>query len=67
MRDREPAASRIAAAPAAACRRELELKGQTIGMGDYLTAGVCISHVAPLLTRNRRHFERIPRLILDSF
>ena len=51
---------------ASACRRELEAKGQTIGMGDYLIAGICISRAATLLTRNRRHFERISRLRLDS-
>ena len=55
-----------AARAAAACRRELEPKGQTIGLADYLIAGVCLDHAATLLTRNRRHFERIPGLMLDS-
>jgi tRNA(fMet)-specific endonuclease VapC len=49
---------------AAACRRQLEGKGLTIGMADYLIAGICISRAANLLTRNRKHFERIPGLIL---
>lgn len=51
---------------AAACRRQLEPEGRTIGIADYLIAGICISRAATLLTRNRRHFERLPRLLLDS-
>ncbi len=51
---------------AASCRRGLETSGKTIGMGDYLIAGICISRGAPLLTRNRKHFERIPVLLLDA-
>jgi tRNA(fMet)-specific endonuclease VapC len=49
---------------AARCRRELESGGQTIGMGDYLIAGICLSRGATLLTRNRKHFERIAGLAL---
>lgn len=49
---------------AAAARRELEDRGKTIGMGDYLIAGVCLSRALPLLTRNRDHFDRIPGLLL---
>ena len=51
---------------AAACRRELESSGQTVGMGDYLIAGICLSREAALLTRNRKHFGRIPNLILGD-
>jgi predicted nucleic acid-binding protein len=51
---------------AGSSRRELEAKGRTIGMGDYLIAGICLSRAAPLLTRNRKHFERIAELSLDS-
>ena len=51
---------------AGASRRELEAKGQTIGMGDYLIAGICLSRASSLLTRNRKHFERIAGLGLDS-
>ena len=50
---------------AGASRRGLETAGQTIGLGDYLIAGVCLSRGASLLTRNRKHFERIPGLILE--
>ncbi len=49
---------------ATSARRELESRGETIGMGDYLIAGVCLSRALPLLTRNRAHFERIPGLLL---
>lgn len=49
---------------AAGARRVLEARGETIGMGDYLIAGVCLSRALPLLTRNREHFDRIPGLLL---
>lgn len=55
---------RPASEAAATCRRELEAKGQTIGMGDYLIAGICLSRGAALLTRNRKHFERVAALTL---
>ncbi|MGH7480862.1 MAG: type II toxin-antitoxin system VapC family toxin, partial [Longimicrobiales bacterium] len=49
---------------AAGARRALEARGETIGMADYLIAGVCLSRSADLLTRNRKHFERVPELVL---
>lgn len=51
-----------AAARAAEIRRMLEGTGTPIGMADYLIAGVCVSRSALLLTRNRKHFERVPGL-----
>ena len=51
-----------AAAHAARVRRELEEQGQGIGTADYLIAGVCLAHGATLLTRNLKHFERVPNL-----
>lgn len=45
-------------------RRRLEGEGMKIGMADYLIAGVAISRSWPLLTRNRKHFERVPDLRL---
>lgn len=54
----------IAAERAAAARRDLDSRGYPIGMADYLIAGVCLAHSAILLTRNRKHFERIPGLAL---
>lgn len=55
----QPAADR-----AAEVRRGLERDGAGIGMGDCLIAGIVLAHNAVLLTRNRRHFERVPGLSL---
>jgi tRNA(fMet)-specific endonuclease VapC len=54
------------AALAAEIRRDLEAAGIKIGMADYLIAGICISHSALLLTRNRRHFERVRGLRFED-
>lgn len=54
------------AAAAAEVRRKVEAKGQPIGMADYLIAGACIAAGGTLLTRNRRHFERVPGLRLSG-
>ena len=45
-------------------RADLEGSGIGIGMADLLIAGIVLLHGATLLTRNRRHFERIPNLLL---
>jgi len=42
----------------AALRRE----GRTIDVRDALQAGVCLDAGLPLVTRNARHFERVPGL-----
>ena len=49
---------------AAAVRQHLKRKGRTLGMADSLIAGICLEKQAPLLTRNRRHFEDVPGLAL---
>jgi tRNA(fMet)-specific endonuclease VapC len=54
------------ATAAAAVRLDLEAKGEGIGMADYLIAGICLARRAVLLTRNRRHFARVPSLTLAS-
>ena len=41
-------------------------RGFDIGMGDSLIAGIVLAHRGVLLTRNRRHFERVPDLALGS-
>lgn len=51
---------------AAEARRELEARGSPIGMADYLIAGICLSRRAPLLTRNRAHFEKVTGLRLGD-
>jgi len=51
-----------AADRAARVRRTLEARGEPIGMGDSLIAGIVLQHEGTLLTRNRRHFERVEGL-----
>lgn len=53
-----------AADAASEIRRSLERAGQSIGMADSLIAGIVTSNEGTLLTRNRRHFERVPNLKL---
>ncbi len=53
-----------AAEAAAEARQRLEAQGTSIGMADYLIAGICLARSATLLTRNRRHFEKVPGLLL---
>ncbi len=55
-----------AADRAAEVRRELEARGEGIGMADSLIAGIVLTHGAVLLTRNTRHFERVPGLHLSG-
>jgi tRNA(fMet)-specific endonuclease VapC len=45
-------------------RRDLERGGQTIGMADSLIAGIALQHDAILITRNRKHYERVSGLKL---
>lgn len=45
-------------------RRSLDGSGTGIGMADSLIAGIVIARDGTLLTRNRRHFERVPGLKL---
>jgi tRNA(fMet)-specific endonuclease VapC len=52
----------VAADRAAAVRQTLVADGVDIGMGDSLIAGIVLVHRGILLTRNRRHFERVPEL-----
>lgn len=53
-----------AADRAALIRRALERKGVGIGMADSLIAGIVLHIGGTLLTRNRRHFERVEGLDL---
>lgn len=43
---------------------DLRSRGTPIGFADCLQAGVCLRHALPLVTRNRKHFERIAGLEL---
>ncbi len=51
-----------AADAAAQIHRSLEQSGNAIGMADSLIAGIVVSSDGILMTRNRRHFERVPGL-----
>jgi predicted nucleic acid-binding protein len=53
-----------AADRAARVRLALEQAGRTIGMADSLIAGIVLAQGRILLTRNRRHFERVRGLEL---
>ncbi len=53
-----------AAELAGAAYRELAGAGRVIGRPDLYIAGICLAVDAPLLTRNRREFERVPGLRL---
>ena len=55
-----------AADRAAEVRRVLDEGGTPIGMGDSLIAGIVLANAGMLLTRNRRHFERVPGLSLGT-
>jgi predicted nucleic acid-binding protein len=55
---------RRAAQHAAIVRRQLDRAGQKIDTGDSLIAGIALANDLPLLTRNRRHFSRVPNLKL---
>ncbi|MGH9338915.1 MAG: type II toxin-antitoxin system VapC family toxin [Acidobacteriota bacterium] len=46
----------------AGVRLKLQKAGQEIGMADSLIAGIVLARNAILLTRNRKHFERIEGL-----
>jgi tRNA(fMet)-specific endonuclease VapC len=54
-----------AADMASEIHQSLERSGNPIGMADSLIAGIVITSDGTLLTRNRRHFERVPGLRLS--
>ncbi len=54
----------LAADLAARLKRSLGKAGESLGMADCLIAGIVLSQGATLLTRNRRHFERVSGLRL---
>ncbi len=55
---------REAATRAAAVRQQLARSGSSIGMADSLIAGIALVNDLPLLTRNRKHFDRVEGLRL---
>lgn len=55
-----------AAREAGGVRQMLDSKGATIGMADSLIAGICLHRDAILITRNKKHFSRVPRIKLSG-
>jgi tRNA(fMet)-specific endonuclease VapC len=53
-----------AADSASEIRWALERSGEPIGVADSQIAGIVVSNNGSLLTRNRRHFERVPGIRL---
>jgi predicted nucleic acid-binding protein len=54
--------TREAALRAGALLRELRASGSAIDVRDAMQAGICLQADAPLVTRNVRHFARVPGL-----
>jgi len=45
----------------------LKRNGTLIGLKDTLIAAVAIMNNVPLLTRNLKHFEKIPELVIETW
>ena len=45
----------------------LEQQGQRLPDADLLIAAICLANNATLVTGNRRHFDRIPRLVIEDW
>jgi tRNA(fMet)-specific endonuclease VapC len=45
----------------------LGARGRTIGIVDALLAAHARSHALSLVTHNRRHFDRVPRLAVEDW
>ena len=54
--------TREAALCAGSVLRELRAAGEGVEIRDAMQAGICLEAGAPLVTRNLRHFARIPGL-----
>ncbi|MFP4485886.1 MAG: type II toxin-antitoxin system VapC family toxin [Campylobacterales bacterium] len=48
-------------------RRDLELKGNTIGANDLLIASHAKSIDAVLVTNNSKEFERVENLVIENW
>lgn len=57
---------RDSARRAAKVRTELEKKSVSIGMADSLIAGICLENDGVLITRNKKHFERVSGIKLTQ-
>ncbi|MBI4145891.1 type II toxin-antitoxin system VapC family toxin [Candidatus Woesearchaeota archaeon] len=45
----------------------LQEKGERIGIFDELVSGICIANSATIVTRNVKHFSRVPGLKLEKW
>jgi len=45
----------------------LERKGQPIESADIFIAATALAHNLILVTRNQRHFERVPGLVVENW
>jgi len=46
---------------------DLQLIGTPIGDLDAMIASLALTHNEPLLTSDRRHFERVPGLVIETW
>lgn len=46
---------------------ELKRKGNNIGDFDLLIASIALTHGEPLLTKNSKHFSRVPGLAVEGY
>lgn len=60
------ALTRKAAVRGGALLRELRSEGRGIDVRDAMQAAICLDAGAPLVTRNVRHFERVPGLSVSD-
>ena len=58
--------TREAALRGGALLRELRAAGDGIDVRDAMQAGICLEAGAPLVTRNMRHFARVPGLLVSE-
>ena len=48
-------------------KAHLEQLGNRLSDIDLQIAGIALYHQAPLVTHNRRHFERVPNLTIEDW
>lgn len=61
-----PIDPRIAALYGELCAT-LQKRGEALAAIDLLIAATALAHAAPIVSRNRRHFERVPGLELITY
>ncbi|PIN75682.1 hypothetical protein COV18_02435 [Candidatus Woesearchaeota archaeon CG10_big_fil_rev_8_21_14_0_10_37_12] len=57
----------IAAKKGGEIANKLDSKGQEIDPEDCMIAGIALEHTETILTRNTKHFKRIPNLFVESY